>query len=257
MTHASPPVSGFKASPASPLASQGRGGRRGRPTTAPSGLAPPPNSAPLPFRTAPPQAPVTPPRSWRGTPASPPRPDPAPIGEWAPGGRAPLVTVPSPPRGAAAPVRPDPVLHLPPPFPPGSLTCRSLVSCLAEAAGGRTGPAGREGEAGASGASSAQPAAPTSFVGFSRPLRWLPQPQVDGRRAPPAIGCRRWRGGAAAPPLGGRARGGAGARAGLREGLGAPRRRRPVGLRPRQAEPKPAVGDRSRRPFVTTRGNGE
>lgn len=83
------------------------------------------------------------------------------------------------------------------------------MSCLAEAAGGRTGPAGREGEAGASGESSAQPAAPTGFVGFSRPLRWLPQPQVDGRPATPPIGCSGPRGGAAAPPLGGRARGGA------------------------------------------------
>lgn len=81
---------------------------------------------------------------------------------------------------------------------PAQLTCRSLVSCLAEAAGVGTGPAGRE-DAGANGESSAQPAAPTGSGGFSRPLRWLPQPQVDGRRGTPPIGCRRRRGGAAAP----------------------------------------------------------
>lgn len=122
-----------------------------------------------------------PPRRWRGGPQSPPRRG------------APPAPPPPDPRRQRRSDRPR--LR---PSPPRALTCRSLVSCLAEAAGGGTGPAGREG-AGASGESSAQPAAPTGSGGFSRPLRWLPQPQVDGRRGTPPIGCRRRRGGAAAP----------------------------------------------------------
>lgn len=177
-----PPPPAFKARPAGagggPTPRCGcRVSKPAQPHRSPRGAGWPPGSPrcaagpqpplPPPFRTAPPQPPGTPPRerSEGGGPrraASPARP---PRGE-------PLS--PQPPVGAAAPVGPDAVL-LP---APGSLTCRSPVSCLAEAAGGRTGRAGREEQRRA-------PAAPTGFVGSShllgcsRSRRWT--------RAPPRL----------------------------------------------------------------------
>lgn len=143
---------GFQSRPSPGARPAGRGGRRGPPAAPPAsprGSAPAPPA--IPHRPAQPRVLLRESGARGAGPAraaSPARP---------PGGE-PLS--PQPPGGAAAPVGPDAVL-LP---PPGSLTCRSPVSCLAEAAGGRTGRAGREEQRRA-------PAAPTGFVGSSRPLR--------------------------------------------------------------------------------------
>lgn len=88
------------------------------------------------------------------------------------------------------------------------------------------GGSGRQDWPGGSGGAAPRTRRSDGFCRLLSPARMLPQPQVDARPAAPPIGCRGPRGGAAAPPLVGRARGrgrrceGSAGRAGAPSGRG-------------------------------------
>lgn len=69
------------------------------------------------------------------------------------------------------------------------------------------GGSGRQDWPGGSGGAAPRTRRSDGFCRLLSPAQVLPQPQVDAHRAAPPIGCQSPRGGAAAPPLVGRARG--------------------------------------------------
>lgn len=200
--------------------------RRGPPS--PRGSSP--TLPPAPFRTAPPHPPVTPPRRWRGADQRgarlPPRPGPVPQ-ESGPRGAEPLSPqLPPHPGKGGSTGRTGPGSSPPPPL----LPAHSLVVVLchvwrrqraAELA--RLVGRARRGRAERAARSPPHRRVLSAFLarsGGGRCRRWT----GAARRFP--LAAADLRGGAAAPPLGGRAGGGgADGRAGRRWGRGKPRLR--------------------------------
>lgn len=202
LPHASLSGSGFKAGPASPLSSTGRGGRRGRLAAgAPPGLSPHLLFPAISHRPAaasgyssekPRTGGVGRCPGERGSPSIRPQRRASPEAA-SPSDR-------SYPRDPEGPVGPEPV----PPHPAHSLVvvlCHVWRRQRAAELAQRVGRARR-------GERREQRCRRTDgFCRLLSPARAAPHPQVDGRRSAPPIGCPGPRGGAAAPLLGGRRRG--------------------------------------------------